>query len=97
MDHSYINSLLVANQCKLYAPPSGPGKDVPGIIVELKKFAAERNIPKGEMIMGYGFDDTVMPDGRLVNRNSRAGEEIGPDQRVDNDDVTSMRRSDIRM
>jgi len=65
----YINSLLVANQCKLYAPPSGPGKDVPSIIAELKKFATERNIPKGEMIMGYGYDDTVMPDGRLLNRD----------------------------
>ena len=65
----YINSLLVANQCKLYAPPSGPGKDVPSIIAELKKFAAELNIPKGEMIMGYGYDDTVMPDGRLLNRD----------------------------
>lgn len=65
----YINSLLVANQCKLYAPPSGPGKDVPSIIAELKKYAAERKIPKGEMIMGYGYDDTVMPDGRLLNRD----------------------------
>ncbi len=65
----YINSLLVANQCKLYAPPSGPGKDVPSIIAELKQYAAERKIPKGEMIMGYGYDDTVMPDGRLLNRD----------------------------
>ena len=64
----YINSLLVANQCQLYAPPSGPGKDVPSIIAELKKFAAERKIPKGEIIMGYGYDDTVMPAGRLLNR-----------------------------
>jgi len=65
----YINSLLVANQCKLYAPPSGPAKDVDAIIAELKKFAAERNIPKGEMIMGYGYDDSVMPNGRLLNRD----------------------------
>ena len=65
----YINSLLVANQCKLYAPPSGPAKDVPSIIAELKKYAAERHIPKGEMIMGYGYDDTVMPGGRLLNRD----------------------------
>jgi predicted amidohydrolase YtcJ len=64
----YINSLLVANQCKLYAPPSGPGKDVPSIIAELRKYAAERKIPKGEFIMGYGYDDSVMPDGRLLNR-----------------------------
>lgn len=65
----YINSLLVANQCQLYAPPSGPGKDVPSIIAELKRYAAERKIPKGELIMGYGYDDTVMPDGRLLNRD----------------------------
>lgn len=65
----YINSLLVANQCKLYAPPAGPGKDVPSIIAELKKFAAERKIPKGELIMGYGYDDSVMPGGRLLNRD----------------------------
>jgi hypothetical protein len=65
----YINSLLVANQCKLYAPPSGPGKDVPSIIAELKKFAAARKTPKGEMIMGYGYDDSVMPGGRLLNRD----------------------------
>ncbi len=64
----YINSLLVASQAKLYAPPSGPGKDVPSIVAELKRFANERRIPKGEMIMGYGYDDTVMPEGRLLNR-----------------------------
>lgn len=65
----YINSLLVANQAKLYAPPAGPGKDVENIIAELKKFAEERKIPKGEIIMAYGYDDTVMPGGRLLNRD----------------------------
>ena len=65
----YVNSLLVANQCNLYAPPSGPAKDVDSIIAELKKFAAERSIPKGELIIGYGYDDTVMPNGRLLNRD----------------------------
>lgn len=65
----YINSLLVANQAKLYVPPSGPGKDVPSIVAELKKYAAERKIPKGALIIGYGYDDTVMPGGRLLNRD----------------------------
>ena len=82
----YINSLLVANQCKLYAPPSGPGKDVPSIIAELKKFAAEREIPQGEMIMGYGYDDTVMPDGRLLNRDDL--DEAFPDNPVRIDHVS---------
>lgn len=65
----YINSLLVANQCKLYPPPSGPGKDVASIIRTLKEFAAERKIPPGQMITGYGYDDSVMPEGRLLNRD----------------------------
>ena len=65
----YINSLLVANQCKLYAPPSGPGKDVPSIVAELKRFVAERKIPKGVEVIGYGYDDNVMPDNRLLNRD----------------------------
>jgi predicted amidohydrolase YtcJ len=76
----YINSLLVANQCKLYAPPSGPGKDVPSILAELKKYAEARKIPKGELIMGYGYDDTVMPHGRLLNRDDL--DEAFPDNPV---------------
>jgi predicted amidohydrolase YtcJ len=65
----YINALSVASQAKLYAPPAGPGKDVESIVAELKKFAADRKIAKGEMIMAYGYDDTVMPNGRLLNRD----------------------------
>jgi predicted amidohydrolase YtcJ len=65
----YFNSLLVANQCKLYAPPSGPAKDVESILAALKAFASERKIPKGEMIMGYGYDENVMPNGKLLNRD----------------------------
>jgi predicted amidohydrolase YtcJ len=65
----YSNALTVASQVQLYAPPAGPGKDVESIVAELKRFAAERGIPKGEMIVGYGYDDTVMPGGRLLNRD----------------------------
>jgi predicted amidohydrolase YtcJ len=65
----YFNSLLVANQCKLYAPPSGVAKDVPSIINALKEFAKDRSIKKGEMIIGYGYDENVMPNGRLLNRD----------------------------
>jgi predicted amidohydrolase YtcJ len=83
----YINSLLVANQCKLYAPPSGPGKDVPSIIAELKKYAADRKIPKGELITGYGYDDTVMPNGRLLNRDDL--DEAFPDARRGHEQLSS--------
>jgi predicted amidohydrolase YtcJ len=65
----YINSLLVANQAKVYAPPSGPGKDIESIVANIKKFAADHRVSKGELIMAYGYDDTVMPGGRLLNRD----------------------------
>lgn len=65
----YINSLLVANQAQVYAPPSGPGKDVDSIIATIKEFAADHNVQPGELIMAYGYDDTVMPNGRLLNRD----------------------------
>jgi predicted amidohydrolase YtcJ len=65
----YINSLLVAGQAKLYAPPVGPGENVDSIVATLKTFATENNVPEGEMITAYGYDDTVMPDRRLLNRD----------------------------
>ena len=65
----YINSLLVANQCNLYAPPSGPGKDVESIIDALKAFVERKKIKAGEEIIGYGYDDNVMPGGKLLNRD----------------------------
>ena len=65
----YINALSVARQVKLYAPPAGPGKDVDSIVAEIGRFVAENKVPKGEMITGYGYDDTVMPNGRLLDRD----------------------------
>jgi hypothetical protein len=65
----YMNSLMVADQAMLFAPPAGPGADVKTIITTLKTFAATKAIPAGELIIGYGYDDTVMPEGRLLNRD----------------------------
>lgn len=65
----YFNSLLVANQAQVYPPPSGPGKDIDSIISTITKFAKDNNIADGELITAYGYDDTVMPDGRLLNRD----------------------------
>jgi len=65
----YFNALFLADQLNLYPPPAGPGKDVDSIVAALERFAAEREISAGQMIMAYGYDDTVMPDGRLLNRD----------------------------
>ena len=65
----YISSLTVANQVNLYAPPAGPGKDPASIVAELVKYRDTNKIPKGEVIQAYGYDENVMPNGRLLNRD----------------------------
>ena len=64
----YINSLSVANQVNVYAPPAGPGKDIPSIVAELKKFRDTNKIPSGVVIQAYGYDENVMPNGVGLSR-----------------------------
>jgi hypothetical protein len=65
----YINALSMADQVNVFAPPAGPAQDVDAIVAALTAFRDERKIPAGELIMAYGYDDTAMPDGRLLNRD----------------------------
>ena len=64
----YINSLTVANQVNVFAPPAGPGADVGAIVHALKSFRDSQRIPAGEMIVAYGYDDTLMPGGRTLHK-----------------------------
>ena len=65
----YINSITVANQVNVFAPPAGPGKDVAAIVAELKKFRDAKNIPRGEIIQAYGYDENAMPKGTELARD----------------------------
>lgn len=65
----YISALSVANQAKVYAPPAGPGTDVSGIIEAIETFRIANEVVPGELIQAYGYDDNVMPDGQLLNRD----------------------------
>ena len=64
----YINSLSVANQVNIMAPPAGPGKDIPSIVAALKQFRDQHNIPKGVLIQAYGYDENAMPNGVGLTR-----------------------------
>lgn len=65
----YINSLSVANQANVYAPPAGPGKDIPSIIVALKTFRDANKIPAGVVIQAYGYDENAMPNSMGLTRD----------------------------
>ncbi|MBK9730430.1 MAG: amidohydrolase [Chitinophagaceae bacterium] len=65
----FINALSMGSQANCFAPPVGPAKNIDGIIAALKDLQAKKNIPKGEIIMGYGYDENQMPDGSMLNRD----------------------------
>jgi predicted amidohydrolase YtcJ len=65
----YINSLSVANQVNIMAPPAGPGKDIPSIVAALKQFRDDHKIPTGVLIQAYGYDENAMPQGVGLTRD----------------------------
>ncbi|MCS4304836.1 amidohydrolase [Chryseobacterium sp. BIGb0232] len=67
----YINSLTVSDQANVSPKPitDGKGDNVDEIIATIKQLKDKGNIPKDSLIQAYGYDDTKMPDGRLLNRD----------------------------
>lgn len=68
----YINSLTVSDQANVSPKPitDGNGNDTAGKIVEtIKQFKDKGNFPKDSLIQAYGYDDTKMTDGKLLNRD----------------------------
>lgn len=59
----------MANQAQVFAPPAGVASDADSLIATIKAFAGDNAVPAGELIIPYGYDDTVMPGGRLLNRD----------------------------
>ncbi len=65
----FINSLGMSSQANCSPSPVGNADDVQAIINALKALQEDRNLPEGELIMGYGYDDNAMPEGKLLNRD----------------------------
>lgn len=60
----FINSLSTSVQANVYAPPFGPGNNVPNLVAALKALVKERAIPKGEVVLAYGYDGNSLEEGR---------------------------------
>lgn len=66
----YINSISVANQVNVFAPPAGPGKDVAAIIDTLQRYTSAHPLAKGELLQAYGYDENAMPAGEALTRDA---------------------------
>ncbi len=65
----FMSSLAMGSQANCQPAPAGEGNSVAGIIKALQKIKVDKNIPAGETIFGYGYDDNAMPNGVLLNRD----------------------------
>ncbi len=65
----FMSSLAMGSQANCQPAPAGEGNSVEGIIKSLQQLKADRKIPDGVIITGYGYDDNAMPNGRLLNRD----------------------------
>jgi predicted amidohydrolase YtcJ len=65
----FMSSLAMGSLANCQPAPAGEGNSVAGIVKALQKIKTDKNIPDGETIVGYGYDDNAMPNGVLLNRD----------------------------
>jgi predicted amidohydrolase YtcJ len=64
----FVDSLSLANRVNVSAPPVGPASNPDQIIAELQKGAAAKGLKPGEMLLGWGYDENLMPKGNPLSR-----------------------------
>lgn len=65
----FINALAMSTQVNVSAPPVGPCSTAEEIAAELRRAADDRGLKPGELFIGYGYDDTMMPADHLLTRD----------------------------
>ena len=58
----------LVNMANLSSPPVGPVNNIDDVIQQLQAHIRERRIPRGEWVYGYGYDDSLITEGRHPNR-----------------------------
>jgi predicted amidohydrolase YtcJ len=64
----FMNAPRVVNWVNVSQAPAGPIVGIPDIQRAFAEFVAARKIPKGEWVVGYGYDGNGLPEGRELSR-----------------------------
>ena len=64
----FIDSLALADRVNVSAPPVGPASTPDEIVAALKAGAAAKGLKPGELLLGYGYDENLMPPGQPLSR-----------------------------
>lgn len=68
--HSHLSfAFELAGQVNVGAPPVGTCRDIASIVATLKDFRASRNVSEGGWIIGYGYDQETLAEGRHITKD----------------------------
>jgi predicted amidohydrolase YtcJ len=76
----FMNSLAMKDMANVSSPPVGPATNPEEIAVELRKFADAKGTRPGELVIGYGYDENQMAEGRALTRDDL--DKVFPDNPV---------------
>ena len=65
----FIDALSIADRIDVSAPPVGPANNPTEIVAELKAGAQVKGLKAGELLLGYGYDENLMPSGEPLSRD----------------------------
>lgn len=65
----FINGMAMEDQANVTAPPVGPASTAAEIVAELQRFATAKSKKLGDIILGYGYDDNMLPADHPLTRD----------------------------
>ena len=65
----FINGMAMEDQANVTAPPVGPASTAAEIVAELQRFAKAKSKNPGDIILGYGYDDNMLPAEHPLTRD----------------------------
>ncbi|AHE97192.1 metal-dependent hydrolase [Thioalkalivibrio paradoxus ARh 1] len=65
----FMNAPQIVGWVNVSSPPVGPVTSIPEIVTTIRAFMDERRPASGEWVIGYGYDPTVLSDGRELTRD----------------------------
>lgn len=66
----FIDSLTMADRVNVSAPPVGPANNPDQIIAALQAGAKAKNLKPGELLLGWGYDENLMPPDNPLSRDA---------------------------
>lgn len=65
----FLNGMAMEDQANVTAPPVGSASTAAEIVAELERFAKEKSKKPGDIILGYGYDDNMLPGDHPLTRD----------------------------